>query len=858
MKVTSLEAESYTFVLTGGDGSRTLGFCRRFLPPGAGPRHPQVLCLLSSHPWFSLFSNVLQALEPYAFPLADSSTLSVNSPMAAVLKALCAAGTPAPGAALPPPRVAGGPGLPPLRAPVDRGTGLANSDVYFAPLLWRVPVATALNLFAAMLAERRIIITAKDLSALSAAVHAAAAMLYPLTWQHIFLPVLPASLLDYLAAPMPFLVGVPAALAPAMRRLPMEETVLLNLDTGVIECFAEDLALLPRTSGSRLATELSDALKSRVHSDTAVAGALRTFFLHTLGDVRRFVHHRSERPAASGSSSGSSGALSALRDGAGLGSGSSSNISGSAAASWAGIPSDALRSGDLWFDQGAYCASTRSASTAAFRSALRATQMFEAFITRRMDAMAHPLDEASLQLASDAFEVAVRTEQASTDGRLAKSAEAAKHAASAAAAAAAKRVSQAWGFAQRAGDRMAEGVERVIDPVLESAEKRARKRSSSAENLAGLMTFPPAGSAATGGPMSPLAESASRRQLNLLSPLGPSAVAAAQQPMHTPPPPGTGAPPHAAAATGAAAHSSDGPAGQRVGQSPVGDASRTSSHSSGSADAAIPADGERIQREREPTIGSPLVEPQAPPVALDGGQGVGHHGHSTSAPADPSATHSRTPSLARSESISSVSDFDSEVTIMGADASLLLSRMADHAKVVIKAAPLSSGSGGASSPASSSSGHPTLSALLGGVTGAASPEGHDAAVQQPPVFELKRYGSASGMPPCITEEEDFPAPLVVTHIPPPPPHVGSLSGAAAAQKEPFMALLGEAPATSNGAGLLPVASLVEQFGALGLPVPPTPRDMQGTPDDWAELVQWADAHVPGTPRSVPQMSLLDV
>ena len=856
MKVTSLEAECYTFVLTGGDGSRTLGFCRRFLPPGAGPRHPQVLCLLSIHPWFSLFSNVLQALEPYAFPLADSPTLSANSPIAAVLKALCAAGTPAPGAALPPPRVAGGPGLPPLRAPVDRGTGLANADVYFAPLLWRVPVPTALNLFAAMLAERRIIITAKDLSALSAAVHAAAAMLYPLTWQHIFLPVLPASLLDYLAAPMPFLVGVPAALAPAMRRLPMEETVLLNLDTGVIECFAEDLALLPRTSGSRLATELSDALKSRVHSDTAVAGALRTFFLHTLGDVRRFVHHRSERPAASGSG-GSSSALSALRDG-GLASGSSGNISGAAAAaasSWAGIPSDALRSGDLWFDQGAYCASTRSASTAAFRSALRATQMFEAFITRRMDAMAHPQDEAALQLAADAFEVAVRSEQASTDGRLAKSAEAAKHAASAAAAAAAKRVSQAWGFAQRAGDRMAEGVERVIDPVLESAEKRARKRSSSAENLAGLM---PGNS--SGGPMSPLPESASRRQLNLLSPLGPSsAAAAAQQPMHTPPPPGLAAPSRAAAASGAVQSSDSGAAGQRVGQAPpVGDASRVSSSSGGSADASSFVDGRHERREREPAIGSPLVDAQAPPSQFSVAPDAGHHGHSTSAPADASATHSRTPSLARSESISSVSDFDSEVTIMGADASLLLSRMADHAKVVIKAAPLSSGS---VSPGPVSSGHPTLSALLGGVTGASSPDGRETAAQQPPVFELGRHGSVGGLPPCITEEEDFPGPLVVTHMPPPPqpqlPHVATTANGAAAQKDPFTALLGEAPA-SNGTALPPVAALVEQFGALGLPVPPTPRDMQGTPDDWAELVQWADAHVPGTPRTVPQMSLLDV
>ena len=103
------QAEGYTFVLTGGDGSRTLGFCRRFLPPGAGPRYPQVLCLLSAHPWFSLFSNVLKALEPYAFPLAESATLASGSPVAAVLRALAGAPLPPPGGLLPP---GGGSGAP--------------------------------------------------------------------------------------------------------------------------------------------------------------------------------------------------------------------------------------------------------------------------------------------------------------------------------------------------------------------------------------------------------------------------------------------------------------------------------------------------------------------------------------------------------------------------------------------------------------------------------------------------------------------------------------------------------------------------------------------------------------------------
>lgn len=38
--------------------------------------------------------------------------------------------------------------MPPLKVPQDRGTGPQNADVYFAPLMWRVPVASLLNLFA--------------------------------------------------------------------------------------------------------------------------------------------------------------------------------------------------------------------------------------------------------------------------------------------------------------------------------------------------------------------------------------------------------------------------------------------------------------------------------------------------------------------------------------------------------------------------------------------------------------------------------------------------------------------------------------------------------------------------------------
>lgn len=67
-------------------------------------------------------------------------------------------------------------------------------------------------IFASMLYERRIIFTSKKLSRLSACVQSANALLYPMSWQHIFIPVLPQSLIDYLLAPMPYLIGLPHSL----------------------------------------------------------------------------------------------------------------------------------------------------------------------------------------------------------------------------------------------------------------------------------------------------------------------------------------------------------------------------------------------------------------------------------------------------------------------------------------------------------------------------------------------------------------------------------------------------------------------------------------------------------------------
>lgn len=73
--------------------------------------------------------------------------------------------------------------------------------------------------FAAMLAERRIVFTSRRFDRLSSCVQAANAFLYPMVWQHIFIPILPMKMREILCAPMPFLIGVPDAVLQTVKYL---------------------------------------------------------------------------------------------------------------------------------------------------------------------------------------------------------------------------------------------------------------------------------------------------------------------------------------------------------------------------------------------------------------------------------------------------------------------------------------------------------------------------------------------------------------------------------------------------------------------------------------------------------------
>ena len=85
-------------------------------------------------------------------------------------------------------------------------------------------------------------------------------LLYPLQWQHIFIPVLPKSKFSYAAAPMPFVVGVLARHLPRLQREAIDpEVIFVDLDAGRIS--ADDAETIER---AQLPRALRDELHARL------------------------------------------------------------------------------------------------------------------------------------------------------------------------------------------------------------------------------------------------------------------------------------------------------------------------------------------------------------------------------------------------------------------------------------------------------------------------------------------------------------------------------------------------------------------------------------------------------------------
>ena len=134
-------------------------------------------------------------------------------------------------------------------------------------------------IFASLLNERRILMTSKKLSRLSACIQAANSLIYPMYWQHIFIPVLPNHLLDYLSAPMPFLIGVPSETFNQVKRRELGDVVMLDADENSLQTPFDDVHLLPMEIINFLKKNLSPKPNNNLLGDTVARTFLKALVM---------------------------------------------------------------------------------------------------------------------------------------------------------------------------------------------------------------------------------------------------------------------------------------------------------------------------------------------------------------------------------------------------------------------------------------------------------------------------------------------------------------------------------------------------------------------------------------------------
>nr|XP_028568850.1 DENN domain-containing protein 1C [Podarcis muralis] len=247
--------QHFTFVLTDMDGKQRFGFCRLAVA------FRTCLCILSYVPWFEVFYKILNYIADnlakeqfteldvflsalYLHPVPDlNSPISLEFDLKMTKLKISTEKDP---------------NKQDKRQDPDPG---AASVYFIAPDQGKLPTIpesrnltefvvavdanNMLRLYASLLHERRILLTTRKLSTLTACVQASLSMLHPMHWQHIYIPVLPSHLLDYCCAPMPYLIGIHTSFMERVRSKALEDVVILNIDSNTFESPFQDLENLP-------------------------------------------------------------------------------------------------------------------------------------------------------------------------------------------------------------------------------------------------------------------------------------------------------------------------------------------------------------------------------------------------------------------------------------------------------------------------------------------------------------------------------------------------------------------------------------------------------------------------------------
>eukprot|EP00056_Hartaetosiga_gracilis_P006588 m.97955 g.97955 ORF g.97955 m.97955 type:complete len:808 (+) comp12507_c0_seq2:13-2436(+) len=239
-KPISLERQTYTYGLTMSTGEALFGYCLKDKP--ATPASTSViLSVVTKYAWSSFFHKLLthvaglykmdgsniDALSKSLNTLRGQPSVNLNAPLSQELRFSIG----------------------------DKNLILTTPDCTQVPLmsqkhLVRTLINTLsskniLQVLTSLMAERRVILTSSNLSTLGDCISAFSFLLFPFKWQHVYIPALPHSLIDYCCATFPIFIGVHSSLADAVKSLPLESLLWVDLDEDSVYTPFNDANILP-------------------------------------------------------------------------------------------------------------------------------------------------------------------------------------------------------------------------------------------------------------------------------------------------------------------------------------------------------------------------------------------------------------------------------------------------------------------------------------------------------------------------------------------------------------------------------------------------------------------------------------
>ncbi|CAI9113596.1 OLC1v1014226C1 [Oldenlandia corymbosa var. corymbosa] len=266
---------SYPIVLTEGDGSKIYVSCIAFRDPvcediieayriPANSFADKCICLVSRAPCFRILRDALE--EIYALCFSPSGS---RKPLWDVIAYLVSnVPLPTPGKD----RVLFAIENSLLAVEVPPKDWLPHADISFQPLIQCLDVDNFIKLFTAVLLERRILLRSDKYSLLTLVSEAICHLIYPFRWQHVYIPLLFFSGVDYIDAPTPYMMGLHSGVDTY--GLTMDGVVVVDLEHNSIST-SEDIPPIPEPEYSNLRGDIMKLLHPNVVGIDQMKAGLR-------------------------------------------------------------------------------------------------------------------------------------------------------------------------------------------------------------------------------------------------------------------------------------------------------------------------------------------------------------------------------------------------------------------------------------------------------------------------------------------------------------------------------------------------------------------------------------------------------